>query len=150
MSKILIIYGSSTGNTENVAESVKEALGSCGLEVRLKNVKDTQPGELKEYETIILGSSTWGMGELQDDFVAFEQGLKKINLDRKKGAVFGCGDSIMYPDTFCEAVHILEKRLKSCGARIIADSLKIDGEIESSQKRAQDWAKKIAQILRYC
>jgi len=35
-------------------------------------------------------------------------------------------------------VDILEGRLKSCGAEIIIDSLKIDGNIESKLNRAED------------
>ena len=110
----------------------------------VKNVTESNPKELKDYDVIILGSSTWGDGELQDDFIPFEKDMRKIKLDRKKGAVFGCGDS-MYPQ-FCKAVEILEERLKSCGVEIIVDSLKIDGDIEPKLNKAEDWGKDLGEI----
>jgi len=144
MKKVIIIYGSTTGNTKTLSKYVEEGLKASGVEVMVKNVTESNPKELKDYDVIILGSSTWGDGELQDDFIPFEKDMRKIKLDRKKGAVFGCGDS-MYPQ-FCKAVEILEERLKSCGVEIIVDSLKIDGDIEPKLNKAEDWGKDLGEI----
>ncbi len=145
MKKAIIIYGSTTGNTETLSKYVEKGLKASGIDVVVKNVTDSDPEELKDYDVIILGSSTWGDGELQDDFIPFEEKMRKIKLDGKKGAVFGPGNSI-YPQ-FCKAVDILEERLKSCGAQIIIDSLKIDGDIEPQLKKAEDWGKNLGEKL---
>ena len=149
MAKIVLIYGSTTGNTETLAESVKEGLESSGVEIVVKEVSTSNPEEMKDYDGIVLGSSTWGEGELQDDFVDFEEGMGKVKLESKKAAVFGPGDSEIYADSFCAAVDILEERLKNCGAEIVSGSLKIDGDVEAAAlEKAREWGKQIGQIFR--
>ena len=62
MNKIAIFYGSSTGNTANIAGALAAALGADAFDVA-KN-----PGEkIAEYSRLIFGTSTWGLGDLQDD-----------------------------------------------------------------------------------
>jgi len=145
MKKAIVIYGSTTGNTKSLSKYVEKGLKASGADVVVKNVAESNPEELKDYDVIILGCSTWGDGELQDDFIPFEEKMSKIKLDGKKGAVFGCGDS-MYPQ-FCKAVDILEERLKSCGVETIMDSLKIDGDIEPKLNKAEDWGKNLGKRL---
>ncbi|MEW6680644.1 MAG: flavodoxin [bacterium] len=141
MKKVILVYGSTTGNTETLAEQVEDGLKSCGLDVTCKNVTDSSSEELQGYDGIILGCSTWGDGELQDDFVEFEKGMAGLNLAGKRAAVFGPGDSTY--DKFCNAVDILEQRLKSCGAEIVADSFKVDGEVEPELENIKNWAKEL-------
>ncbi len=148
MAKAILVYGSMTGNTEILSKSVEEGLKSSNVEVVVKNVEHAGVEELKDYDVIIFGCSTWGEGELQDDFIAFEEEMGKISLNGKKAAVFGPGDIEIYPDTFCEAVNILEKRLRNCGAEIVIDSLKIDGDVEPKCEEAKEWGRKIGEILK--
>lgn len=111
------------------------------LNVELVNVTNISPSNLTDYDLIFLGCSTWGEGELQDDFIPFEEGMKEIDPTGKQAACFGPGDSSF--TLFCEAVAILEKRLESCGTKIIAEGLKIDGIIESQLDEAGKWAERI-------
>ena len=67
MKKIGIFYGSTTGTTESVAEQIASHLGVGSSEVY--NVGNTDAKVAEEYELLILGSSTWGSGELQDSVV---------------------------------------------------------------------------------
>lgn len=55
--KILITYFSNTGNTEKVAQSIKEGLE--GQDVDLKPVKEVDPLSLKDYHLIFLGSGIY-------------------------------------------------------------------------------------------
>ncbi len=146
MAKVIIIYGSTTGNTETLSKFVDEGLKSSEVEVIIKNVARVNPEELKDYDAIVLGCSTWGDGELQDDFISFEEEMRNIKLDGKKAACFGPGDSV-YPQ-FCKAVDVLEDTLKNCGAEIIIDSLKIDGDVESELEKVKDWGRGIGQMLK--
>lgn len=57
-----------------------------------------------------MGSSTWGDGELEDDWYDFIAGVEVLDLKGKKVALFGCGDESM-TDTFCNAVGELHDRL---------------------------------------
>lgn len=74
---------------------------------------------VQRYDCLLLGSSTWGCGELQDDWFGFLEGLKGQDLSGKSVALFGCGDSSMYPDTFCDAVGILREELAGTGCRFV-------------------------------
>jgi flavodoxin short chain len=145
MTKTIIVYGSTTGNTLTVAERIEETLKKYNGNVELVEVTDVQPSDLASYDLILLGCSTWGDGELQDDFIPFEDSMAEISLKEKKAACFGPGESD-YP-LFCEAVNILESRLESCGATLVTEGLKIDGDVDSQLDLAEEWAEKVHQAV---
>ena len=147
MAKVIVVYGSTTGNTEALAKAVVSGLEEGGLEVRMKNVSEAEANELTDYDVIVLGCSTWGEGELQDDFIDFYEKMKNLSLSGKKAAVFGPGDKESYPDTFCKAVDLLEEKLKESGAKIVAESFKVDGEVEEVIENAKNWGLKIAKSI---
>ncbi len=146
MSKALIVYGSTTGSTEMLASHIADTMKAEGIDVRIANVTDMDVEDLLNYETILLGSSTWGEGELQDDFISFYDDMEGLSLKGKRAAAFGCGDSAY--GHFCEAVDLLEKKLRACGAQIIAPGLKIDGDVTEAESKAEEWAKQIAGLVR--
>ena len=68
MSKsIKVIYGSSTGNTQRAAEAVAAGLGGSAV-----NITDAKAGDFNA-DLLVLGTSTWGYGEMQDDW---QNGMK--------------------------------------------------------------------------
>lgn len=113
-----IFYGSSTGTTADVACRIAKALGVADADIH--DVADTAPSKLGDYDFIILGSSTYGSGELQDNWYDFIAGAEELDLRGKKIAVFGCGDESM-SDTFCEAVGIICDRMARTGATFTGD-----------------------------
>lgn len=56
-------------------------------------------------------------------------------------------DSEEYPDSFCKAVDILEETLKKCGAEIVTESFKVDGDVEPAFEDAEAWGLKVAKAL---
>ena len=68
-------------------------------------------GQVEPYDVLILGTSTWGDGELQDDWNDGINVIKSVNLAGKDVALFGCGDSMAYSDTFCNGMHLLKEEL---------------------------------------
>ncbi len=147
MANVVLIYGSTTGNTEALSGHVAAGLKQAGANVTVKNVTDAGVDELADYDAIVFGCSTWGEGELQDDFIDFYDGMDGVSLEGKKAAVFGPGDSEDYPDTFCEAVDILEDALKNSGALIVTESFKVDGDVEPAFGDAEAWGSKVAEAL---
>lgn len=137
MKKILFVYGSTMGNTEKLAKKIKYELNNQLFEIKIKNVKYTTTDDLSNYNILLFGSSTWGDGEIQDDFTDFIPKLKTADLTGKKGAVFGAGDSSY--DKFCEAVNIIEDILKESGMKLYLNGLKIDGEINDSEDLIKEW-----------
>lgn len=69
MSKVLVVYASLTGNTEEMANLVEKGLQTEGVTVDKIDVIDVDLGTLEEYENIMLGAYTWGEGALPDEFV---------------------------------------------------------------------------------
>jgi flavodoxin I len=102
MSKTGVFYGSSGGNTEGVAKKIANRLGVGANDVR--DVAKAKAGDLASYELLLFGTSTLGLGDLQDDWEGFIHEVTKADLSGKKIALFGCGDSASYPDTFCDAM----------------------------------------------
>ncbi len=118
MKNIGIFYGSATGTTAEVAKKIGELLGVSPDDIH--NVADTAPSVLGQYGTLVLGSSTWGNGELEDDWFDFIDGAQALDLKGHKIALFGCGDETM-SDTFCNAVGILYDKLKDTSAAFIGE-----------------------------
>jgi flavodoxin I len=110
MSKVGIFYGSSGGNTQSVAKSIAKKLGVDSLDVY--DVEKAGSGDLAPYDVLLFGSSTWGLGDLQEDWERFIKTVDSVDLSEKKVALFGCGDSQSYSDTFCDAIGEIYKVVK--------------------------------------
>lgn len=117
MKKTGVFYGSTTGTTESVANLIAEKLGIAQADVH--DVSKMSADMAGSYEALILGTSTWGDGELQDDWYDGIKVLKGVDLKDKIIALFGCGDSESYGDTFCDGMGILYDNLKNSGCRFI-------------------------------
>ena len=113
MSKTVVVYGSSTGTCESIAEKIGAKLGA-----EVVNVQDLTADVLSA-DNILLGTSTWGAGELQDDWYDGVETLKGSDLSDKVVAIFGCGDSSSYSDTFCGAMKELYDAAKAAGALVV-------------------------------
>ena len=147
MAKALMIYGSTTGNTEFTAKEIETLLTDNDVEVTLKNVTDARVNELENnFDLYLLGSSTWGDDEieLQEDFSDFFDEMKKVpSFHGKPFAVFGCGDSTY--DYFCGAVDAIEELVKAKGGRLVIEGLKIDGDPEIEEIR--EWTESVVAIM---
>lgn len=117
MEKIGIFYGSTTGYTADVANRIAKALG---MEMKdVFDVANAEPSKLGDYDILVLGSSTWGSGDLQENWEDFIQGAEAMYLKGKKIAIFGLGDE-NFSDTFCQAVGEIYRRMQGTEATFIA------------------------------
>ena len=132
MSKVIVVYASMTGNTEEMAEAIVEGAREAGIEVVSKESFDASADELLGYDGIVLGAYTWGDGELPDEFIDFYEELSSLDLTGKKAAVFGSGDT-SYP-VYCGAVDTIEVRLKEIGAELICESIKFEYNASEEEK----------------
>ena len=126
MDKVHVIYGSTTGMTEAVAAKIANLLGAQVFNV---NAADAAAFDA---ELLVLGSSTWGVGDLQDDWAAKLDEVKR-NFAGKKVAVFGLGDSQGFADSFCVAAETIANAAKDAGATLVGEVLKIDDTNEADQ-----------------
>lgn len=121
MKKTVVVYGSSTGTCEAIAEKIGAKLGA-----EVMNVQDLTADVVAANENLILGTSTWGAGELQDDWYDGLKVLQSADLNGKVIALFGCGDCESYGDTFVGGLGELYDGIKQSGARIVG-SVSTDG-----------------------
>lgn len=117
MKSIGIFYGSSTGTTSDLAQKIASALGVDSANVM--DVANVDAAAAAKYDVLLLGSSTWGLGDLQDDWESFLPKLKGENLSGKKVGLFGCGDASSYSDTFCAALGTIKAELANTGCTFI-------------------------------
>ncbi len=114
MRKTIVVYGSSTGTCEGIAEKIGAKLGA-----EVINVQDFTIDHIAKHDNLILGTSTWGAGELQDDWYDGVKTLKEADLKEKTIALFGCGDAESYSDTFVGGMGELYDAIKNSGATIV-------------------------------
>ena len=119
-----IFYGSSGGATESVAEMIKAKLG---IESDLIDIADADKESFDEYTEIILGTSTWGEGELQDDWDDAFADFEKVDLSGKTVALFGLGDQEGYGDYFVDGMGTLYEAATKNGANIVGNGWPVEG-----------------------
>lgn len=135
MKKIAIIYGSSTGTTESIAKMIASKLNIASSDIY--DVSKITPETPSNYDILILGSSTWGDGEFQDDWYDGIEKLKKADLNNKLVALFGCGDSYTYSGTFCDAMGLIYEELQGKGCQFIG-GLSTEGYAHDASKAEVD------------
>ena len=103
-----------TGTCEAIAEKIAKKLG-C----ECVNVQDLTPEIVENHKNLILGTSTWGAGEMEDDWYDGLKVLQGADLSGKTIALFGCGDCATYSDTFVGGIGELYNGIKESGAKFI-------------------------------
>ncbi len=128
MNKTAVYFGSTTGNTENVARII-----ATKLNADIFNIADNPIDKIAKYQNLIMGTSTWGLGDLQDDWDSFLPKLAKADLTGKTVALFGLGDSSSYPDTFVDGMGVIYEAIRTNGCNFIG-RVAIEGYSFSNSK----------------
>jgi flavodoxin I len=148
MKKVLIIYGSTTGNTEDMAGMVKAEIEQSDFEAEVKDVIQAAVADLTaDHDLLLLGCPAYGDDEieLQEDFADFYEQLNGIQLNGKAFAVFAPGDSSY--EHFCGSVDMLEEKMAALGGKLVTDGLKIDGEPGDYKEEISSWTNSITGLL---
>ncbi len=118
MKRTCVVFGSTTGTCEDLASRIASKLGVSDI----INAADFKVDTLDNYDNFIMGTSTWGAGDMQDDWYSGALDvLKNGNLGGKTFAIFGCGDADGYGDTFCGGMGELYGVLEDKGAKVIGE-----------------------------
>jgi len=118
MARVGIFYGSTEGATERVVTKIQEALGGEDV-ATLVNVDAASADDMEEYEYLILASSTWEIGELQEDWDSFIDELDDVDFSGKTVAYVGTGDADGYPDTFLDALGLIHEKIADKGCTFV-------------------------------
>ncbi|MEM1249999.1 MAG: flavodoxin [Acidobacteriota bacterium] len=117
MERIAIVFGSNDGNTEDAARRISELLKD--REHDLLDVRASGVETLQEYDVLLVGASTWYIGELQDDWDVNFPKLDGLDFSGTRVAFFGAGDSSGYPDNFLDSLGILWEKFSELGASLV-------------------------------
>jgi flavodoxin I len=133
MAKIGIFFGTDTGNTRRIAKDIQTILGS-ELAAKPVNIRTASVDDLLQYDTLILGTPTYGEGELPglsngtstESWAEFLPKLAGYDFSGKTVAIYGLGNQKGYGKDFVSAMIFLHDSFKQCGATLLGAS-SIDG-----------------------
>ena len=118
MSKVAVVYWSSTGNTEAMANEVAEGAKAAGAEVSVMTPDDFSADKMDEYDAIAFGCPAMGAEELEETEFAPMFEACESKLSGKKIALFGSygwGDG--------EWMRLWEETCKNDGAVLACESV---------------------------
>ena len=126
MPKLAVVYLSTQGNTQMMAEAIAEGARERHVEVKVNNFYEWDPSEAASYDAIAIGSSTFYYTML-DPIAKFIDRVIEVGIDGKIGAAFGS-----YGWSGEAPVKIAEK-LRAAGVDVIDPVLRI--QYRSEERR---------------
>ena len=130
MNTIGMFFGTETGTTRLIAKKMQKKLGDeiCDKPV---NVNRIEPAEMLKYDALILGTPSYGEGEIPGNGVSgcFEPNWAEFfakmpaapDFSGKRIAFFALGAQERYADRFCSSLLPLVEKFKGWGAEVIGD-----------------------------
>ena len=144
MSDIAIVYWSGTGNTEMMAEAIKEGIEQGGGDVLLKQVEQVSLDDVKDVKALILGSPSMGAEELAEEMDEFLKQIEDAGIKDKIAGAFGSYD---WGDG--EWMEGFISRLKEDGFNVVGDGLIINlTPDEEGLEKCRAYGKEILESLR--
>jgi flavodoxin I len=110
-----IFYASSTGNTEIIAKQIAKTLGINNI----YDISNINIEKMNDYDKLIFGASTWGDGDLQDDWDDAWNEFCKLDFSGKTVALFGLGDQESYSDNYVDAMGTIYEQVAQNGAKVV-------------------------------
>ena len=118
--RIRVVYGSSFGDTADAAGRIAATLEEhVGRPVPCHDVAAVDLGRLESVGLLVVGTSTWHSGDLQDDWAVALDGVTARDWTGTNVAPFGLGDQRGYADTFIDALADLARAFEGAGARLV-------------------------------
>jgi len=116
MAKIGIFVGSSGGVTLSAAEALAELFDDAELINMEEDYDDLE--QFDAFDVLLIGSSTWGQGDVQRDLVdpLYEMQNEEPDYSGKKVAFFGAGDQKSHPEEFVTALGKMKEIFSKLGA----------------------------------
>jgi sulfite reductase (NADPH) flavoprotein alpha-component len=131
LTPLSILFGSQTGNAENLAKRIAKEAGKRGFAATVHDLAKYPTAQLASEERLLIITSTFGDGEPPDNaktFWDFLNGAAAPKLAQTRFSVCAIGDS-NYPK-FCGFGKDLDLRLESLGAQRVHSRVDCDLELE--------------------
>jgi sulfite reductase (NADPH) flavoprotein alpha-component len=143
---IKIIFGTMTGNAEELANDLADKLGEAGFSTEVADAAEYDVATLKNEKKVAIVISTWGEGDPPDDAEDFCFDLydgKAGELPEMEFSICSLGDSSY--DDFCGCGRKVEEALTKAGAKKILDRADLDVDFEDGY---EEWATKLVAVLK--
>lgn len=116
MASVGIFVGSSTGATMEAAELLEGLFEDAELVNMEEDYDDVD--QFEEFDYLLIGSSTWGQGDPQRDWVDPLMSLEDDapDMSGKKVAFFGAGDQDTHGEEFVSALATFKTLFSKLGA----------------------------------
>ncbi len=145
MAKVGIFFGTDTGNTRKVAKTIHKHLGDDKADKPV-NIKNATVADLQAYDLLIIGSPTYGEGELPgldsgtstESWLEFMPQLEGADFAGKTIALYGLGDQVGYADHFVDAMGMIYDAFADCGAKFVGFTSTEGYEYDSSKAVLDD------------
>ncbi|MDC8832320.1 assimilatory sulfite reductase (NADPH) flavoprotein subunit [Alteromonas gilva] len=143
---LTILFGSQTGNSKGVAQSLQAKMEAAGYTSKLVSMADFKPRQIKNETHLAIVASTHGEGEPPDDAIELHEflGSKKApKVEKLKYAVLSLGDSSY--EFFCQTGKDFDERLAKLGGKAVLSRVDCDVDYEAE---AQAWCEKLIDTLK--
>ncbi len=136
---IFILYGSESGNAENLAAKAGKLAKARGFKPVVKDMLATKPEDLVSVKNLMVVVSTWGEGDPPERAVEFFKQIKADSAPKQSAnfAVLALGDTSYV--NFCQAGKDIDTRFDKLGGKRIFDRTDCDVDFE---KPAMEWIDK--------
>ncbi|MCM2349124.1 MAG: flavodoxin domain-containing protein [Bacteriovoracaceae bacterium] len=145
MSLVHILWGSQSGNAQNLAQVIGESLSNeFGVEVC--DMGEMDPEEIHNIKHLVIVTSTYGDGEAPDnasEWLSFIKFAEELDLTHLNYAVIGLGDTY-YPH-FCQAGKDFDQYLSKHGAHAMLKRLDCDLYYE---EQYPEWVNELKSVLK--
>lgn len=143
MSKAIVVYLSTSGNTKMMAEAIADAISKRNIDVKVVSFYDAKIEDVKEADAIAVGSSTFSYKMLPPMQKFIDETLTNANVSGKIGAAFG---SYGWSG---EAPIVIAESMRKLGMKVIDPVLRIqhkptDKDLKECQRLGMD----IAELLK--
>ena len=144
--KLLIMYGTETGNSEYLAMDAEKLASEHGMDVQVNAMDELSVDEISKYENVVIVCSTWGDGEqpdnaqeLFDDFTDSPDGcMEGVNF-----AVLALGDSAF--DMFCQSGIEWDEIFEKKGGNRVNKRIDCDTDYEDY---AEEWIDETLKLMK--
>jgi sulfite reductase (NADPH) flavoprotein alpha-component len=132
---IHIVFGTQTGNAQNLAHLIGENLLNSGIENKVFDMSEISPEDIHQMDSLLVVTSTYGDGEAPDnasEWLSYLKFNEDLDLSHLKFSVIGLGDSY-YPH-FCQCAKDFDEYLSTRGATQLTARLDCDRYYEEEYK----------------
>lgn len=141
-----IVYASMTGNTEEIADIVAEALENLNIEVEVDECTQVDAEDFQDVDICVVATYTYGEGDLPDEIVDLYEELQELDLSGKVYGVCGSGDT--FYEMYCKSVDDFDAAFAKTGAAKGAENVKVEMAAEEEDiENLEIFAKKLAEAV---